>query len=466
MRREVSYEKTGTEAIGYFVVLDVNNNRVSGLDETDFTFALYDPTRSDIAGATSFTVDEFGSTGLYAVKWTVPSTQGEYSLIVFHPVYYPIGKTCVFLCYVTLVGDSGDASAALDFWVLDGSGLPVTGLTSANFTWNVWNPSEVNVGPGIADPVKELGDGKYRFEFDASSEQGRWVVDLYNATYFHGGAKIGVYRYNLASAEVAGAPFISSAVNDNTGTSATLDLVADNVSDEIFVYYREYPSGLYTLYPTSRVGSGTLQLTGLTNQTKYEFIAFASRSGSPVIDQSPPSNTRQVYVTDGATAFTDIRQALYDWVTNEIPITWIWIPSNGPQPDTPFGTIKMRPTDQVGHDYHSPPDATTGIETIWSDDEFMFEAQIYGVKSPTGEDPAMSWAKALEKSLQKTSVLAELAVWGIAFVETNPIIDLGAIGRTDYEARVMLEVRFRIGYSETDNVGVIETSEAPTGTTS
>ncbi len=462
MRRTVSYEKVGTTAIGYFVVLDGNNNRVSGLDETDFTYELYDPTRADIAGSVTFDVDELGNTGLYAIKWTVPNTQGEYTLILFHPTYYPIGKSAVFLAYVTLVGDSGDASAALDFWVLNSSGLPVTGLTSSSFTWNVWNPSEVNVGAGIADPVKELGSGKYRFEFDASSEEGRWVVDLYNATYFDGGAKIGVYRYNLASAEVAGAPTIDTAVNDGTGTSATLDLIAQNVNDEIWVYYREYPSGDFTLWPTSRIGSGTLQITGLTNKTKYEFIAFASRSGSPVIDQSPPSNTRQVYVTDNTTTFTDIRQALYDWVRNEIPITWIWIPSNGPQPATPFGTIQMNPTEEIGHDHHSEPDAS-GVETITGDREFMFEAQIYGELSPTGEDPAYSYALELQSSLQKRSVLDELKKYDISFVDTEPITKLGDVGRTNYEARALLEIRFRIGYQETDTVGVIETSDAPTG---
>jgi hypothetical protein len=336
MRRNVSYEKVGTPAIGYFIVLDSSRNRVSGLDETDFTFELYDPTRTDIAGSVSFDVDEFGNTGFYAVKWQVPaSPQGEYSLIIFHPVYYPApnGKTAVFLCYTTLIGDSGDSSAAMDFWVRDANNQAVLGLTSANFTWNVWNPSEVNVGAGIADPVKELGSGKYRFEFDASSEQGRWAVDLFNATYFWGGAKQGIYTYNLQSAEVAGAPFISSAVNDGTGTSATITLSAQNVNDEMFVYYREYPSGLYTLFPTTRIGSGDLQVTGLTNKQKYEFIAFASRSGSPVIDQSPPSNTRQVYVTDSTTTFTEQRAALYDWVSSVVPLTFIWTAASRPSPE-------------------------------------------------------------------------------------------------------------------------------------
>ncbi len=129
----------------------------------------------------------------------------------------------------------------------------------------------------------------------------------------------------------------------------------------------------------------------------------------------------------------------------------------------PYGTIRIRPTEQIGSDYHTPPN-DSGVETLWSDDEFMFEVQVYGTVSPTGEDPAFSWAKMLEKSLHKRSVLDELEKFGIAFVDTEPITDLGTVGRTNYEARAMLEVRFRIGYSETDTVGVIETSDAPTGT--
>lgn len=464
MRRNVSYEKVGTQAKVLLLVLDGNLNRVSGLDATDFTFALYDPSRTDIQGSTAFVVDELGASGLYWVEFTLPSSQGEYTFVVFHTTYYPIGKTAQLLVYNTLIGDSGDPSAALDFWVLDANGNPVTGLTSANFTWSVWNPSEADVGGGVADPVAELGNGLYRFSFDASSEEGRWVVDLFNATYFRGGSKQGIYRYNLASAEVAGAPSISLAVNDGTGTSATLTFVTQNVNDEVFVYYRTYPSGLWVLFGSTRTGSGDLQVTGLTNKQRYEFIAFASRSGSAVIDQSPPSNTRQVYVTDETTTFTDIRQYLYDWAVGLIPITWIWIPSNGPQPAVPFGTLRMKPTEQIGHDYHSPPDEVTGVETITSDDEFMFEVQVYGTLSPTGEDQAYSWAKMLEKSLQKRSTLDELGLVGLALVDTLPITDLGDKGRINYEARALLEVRFRVGLAETDIVGVIETSDAPTGT--
>jgi hypothetical protein len=266
----------------------------------------------------------------------------------------------------------------------------------------------------------------------------------------------------LQSAEVAGAPFISAAVNDGTGTSATVTLAAQNVNDEMFVYYREYPSGLYTLFPTTRIGSGDLQITGLTNKQKYEFIAFASRSGSPVIDQSPPSNTRQVYVTDSTTTFTEQRAALYDWVSSVVPITFIWIPSNSPQPAVPFGTIQMKPTAEIGHDHHSAPD-DSGVETITGDREYMFEVQVYGNLSPTAEDQAYSWALALQTSLQKRSILDELAQFGIAYVDAEPITDLGDIGRNKWEARALLEVRFRIGHVETDTVGVIETSEAPTG---
>jgi hypothetical protein len=717
MRRTYDYEKLGTTAKGIFPVLDGANNRVSGLATGDFTFAFYDPSRADIAGATAIAVEEFDSTGLYLAEVDLPTTgEGEYTLIVFHPAYFPSGKTCTFLVYNTLIGDSGDASAKLDFWVFDTqlSPQPVTGLTSADFTWNVWDPSKVNQGPSISDPVRELGDGMYRFEFDSSSEEGRWFVDLFNVNYFPYG-KQGSYNYNLASSEVAGAPSISAAVNDGTGTSATLSLVAQNANDEMFVYYRDYPSGDFVLYPSSRrlwtaedvdslawfdaqdqdtitevagdvsqwndksgngrhlsqadsgkqpsyasdtitfngltdilvhgaafmfangesdvfvvlsgaaqeqktivgegndsndtpealwrtgisprperisarirndaggvsaanvssgtaldgtphicwwsdnpvsgavfgrvdgsnfsgfgwtrytnvtldnftvgahkdttesqhaavsikeivvcnnlstedrqkmegylawkwgieanlasdhpykdeaptvpperVGSGDLQVTGLTNKQKYEFIAFASRSGSAVIDQSPPSNTREVFVTDNTTTFTDQRAALYDWASSIVPITFIWIPSNGPQPATPFGTIEMKPTEEIGHDYHSEPD-DNGISTIKGDREYMFEVQIYGSISPTGEDQAHSWALDLQTSLQKRSVLDELKKFGIAYVDAEPITSLTDIGRTRYEARALLEVRFRIGHEETDTVGVIEESDAPTG---
>jgi hypothetical protein len=444
--------------------------RVSGLDETDFTFQLSDPSNADISGTTSISINELGSSGAYEGSFTLPLPQGEYTLTLSHPTYFPAtGKTVTFLAYVTQFGDSGDASAKIDFKVSDGFGQPVTGLTTTDFTWNIWNPSLAESSGLVPVTFVELGTGEYRALFDASSQQGKWFLDLLTVddgaggSYWTAGGKQAVYKYQLNSSEVAGQPTISDAVNDGNGTSVTLSLLADSAVDELFIYYRIPNAALWTLFGGSRTGSGDLQVTGLTNSNLYEFICIASRAGTPATNPSLPSVPVRVFVTDAAGTYTAIRQALYDWSSAQSPWTTYWKMPNAPTPALPNVAIRMMATDAIGEDSHSGPNSS-GVDTIVGDREFAFRAEVIGNYSPDGEDLALTYAEQIASSLQKQSVLDTLAVAGIAYVDRLPIQDLTATVSIKYVARYLVEIRFRIANLMTDTINWIDTADPPSGT--
>lgn len=94
------------------------------------------------------------------------------------------------------------------------------------------------------------------------------------------------------------APTITAAVDDETGTSATLTMLAGSGTDVLSVYYRSARTDTeWTLFGTTRVGSGALQVTGLTTKL-YRFVAIATESGF----NSVQSNEVDVAVTTGGIA--------------------------------------------------------------------------------------------------------------------------------------------------------------------
>ena len=101
---------------------------------------------------------------------------------------------------------------------------------------------------------------------------------------------------------MAVAPSITLAVDDATGTSVTLTLDADNASDVLTVRYRQSRTTAaqadsdWTAFGSTRVGDGTLQITGLSTFT-YDFIATAERAGA----LSLPANVASATVTNGST---------------------------------------------------------------------------------------------------------------------------------------------------------------------
>jgi hypothetical protein len=438
---------------------------VPGIGVASFGKKLFDPNDVDVegtgAGQIPVTIDNLGSSGHYYAEYT-PDDVVKYLLLLSHPTYFPEGLDASHLVYATDFSVKNDPNAVFEFSLWVGN-QPVTGQVTGNFTFEVYNPSKQEVSATVPVTISELEDGRYRGRLDTSSEEGDWFIVTKHSSFAPTGL-ITVWRYRTESAVTVNAPTIVSGVNDETGTSATLELEADQETDELFVYYSKPGDVGQTLFSGSRVGDGPLQITGLgPDAALYSFVAVASQSGSASIDPSPPSNVYRLYVSDGTTKFGEVREALYDWVDGQVPITWIWQPANGPQPATPYGTIRMLLTDQIGHASVTQPD-DTGERTLTQNEEFNFEAKIIGALTPGGDDQVASWLQQLKTSLQTRAVIDALAQAGIAYVETEPIVDLSDTGRVEFESMGMLEIRFRIGYSESDNVGYIETSDAPTGT--
>lgn len=90
-------------------------------------------------------------------------------------------------------------------------------------------------------------------------------------------------------------PTISTAVDDETGTSATLTLSAGNVQDVLSVHYRRRQETEWTTHGSTRTGSGSLQVTGLVRDQHYWFICTAARGG----EVSLPSGAIGLTVTTG-----------------------------------------------------------------------------------------------------------------------------------------------------------------------
>jgi hypothetical protein len=467
VRNSASYEILGGIAYGFITPISPTLTRTSGWVKGDFTIALFEPpppdgTGADIAGSTSIVVAEFGSTGAYRFAVALPSSPaGNYTLSVTDPDGQV--HSCVFMAYVTRQGDTGDGSAQLELWIYAANGSPISGRVIGDLTSRIYDPTMTPYAGSEAPRLDELAPGHYMYGFDdTDSAPGDWFFDILDPTYFPLGQQ-GTWLYLSATAEVAGAPSLTAGVNDGTGTSVTLSYIADNPLDTIYTYYRALPSGAWSLSGDTRVGSGDVQITGPTNNRKYEFLGVASRSGSAVINQSPPSVTIRIYVTDNVSIFDSIRDALYDWVDSQTALTIIWIPANAPMPEQPYITLRMRPVRDVHRDYHTPPD-DSGWSTIFADREFIFEVEVYGDIHPAAADSAMTEIERIKSSLQTRVVIDALTTADIAIMEAMPTQDLSAIGRTDHEARYMFEARFGITLEHTEEVGIIETSDAPTGT--
>jgi len=89
-------------------------------------------------------------------------------------------------------------------------------------------------------------------------------------------------------------PQITAAADDETGTSATLTVVAGDPADEISFEYRLADGG-WSTFGTTLTGSGTKQITGLTAGVN-EFLGIAEQGGSV----SKPSTPIRCIVSDGS----------------------------------------------------------------------------------------------------------------------------------------------------------------------
>jgi len=74
-----------------FSVLDISNNLVDNIPLDEFSAHLFNPSDSEVFDSTSSTFIELGY-GHYRISFT-PNQVGTWMLVVYHPVYFPWGKS-------------------------------------------------------------------------------------------------------------------------------------------------------------------------------------------------------------------------------------------------------------------------------------------------------------------------------------------------------------------------------------
>ena len=91
--------KKDTTSHDDFVVMDENDNPVTGLSDVNFTKILFDPDNNEVAnisGGIPVTITEVGD-GVYKVSFT-PDKLGDWFLIVYNSTYFPWGKGNGYKC--------------------------------------------------------------------------------------------------------------------------------------------------------------------------------------------------------------------------------------------------------------------------------------------------------------------------------------------------------------------------------
>ena len=74
-----------------FVVLDDDDNPVTGLIQNNFTVLLYDPDEIEVSANIGLTISEIGN-GIYKFLFT-PNKLGNWEMVIYHTTYFPWGKS-------------------------------------------------------------------------------------------------------------------------------------------------------------------------------------------------------------------------------------------------------------------------------------------------------------------------------------------------------------------------------------
>lgn len=150
--------------------------------------------------------------------------------------------------------------------------------------------------------------------------------------------------------------------------------------------------------------------------------------------------------------FTDVQDAIYDWIHNETGYEAIWDEQNAPEQSRPYFLINIISVNAIGHDWISSPDVGSGLGEILGDRELRADIQFFG----TSKRECLSKHEALMSSLEKPAVQIFFQERDIAFVNREPVTDLSDLVDKRYKYKTQSEARFRIGQSIDDELGVIQ----------
>lgn len=149
--------------------------------------------------------------------------------------------------------------------------------------------------------------------------------------------------------------------------------------------------------------------------------------------------------------YTDLKQFVYNWVSNNTNLLVIHADQNSPRPDEAYITIKILGFNKVGQRYLFPPD-DNGDRVISYGEDFTVSIQSYGVDT---EDELQN----LKDSLQLESIGLDFEQNNIAIRNDSNITDISIAIDSTIEKRFLYEVRMSHTRNIEENVGVIEDFE-------
>ena len=123
--------KINVAMVDDFTVLDLSENRKSGITLTEFTKELYNPSGTEVSGSITITITELGN-GNYRASFT-PNAIGIWKLNVFHPTYFPKGQEGTYKIYTEDVDSSTLVTQKFSF--NDAVYLNTTGAGTAGTTY-------------------------------------------------------------------------------------------------------------------------------------------------------------------------------------------------------------------------------------------------------------------------------------------------------------------------------------------
>ena len=160
--------------------------------------------------------------------------------------------------------------------------------------------------------------------------------------------------------------------------------------------------------------------------------------------------------------YTEIENAVYDWVTSivDTSVVVIFENENGPRPSLPYISLNLFAYAKVGESGKFGDIGTDGIKTIRYDEDFTASIQGYGVGSN-------DLLQQLKNSLQIGSVLSALNQSGLVIREdNNPITNIAIpIDGLSIEKRYIYDVFFGTAQCVEEYVGFIEDVEINEGRT-
>jgi len=83
--------RIGIEVKEDFSVTDPSRSLVPGIDETSFTYNIFAPNGDEVSSSIPVSISELGH-GHYRSTF-IPNSVGTWMLAVYHPTYFPWGKT-------------------------------------------------------------------------------------------------------------------------------------------------------------------------------------------------------------------------------------------------------------------------------------------------------------------------------------------------------------------------------------